>query len=155
MPSPHRDCSRRKAASEPLRLLAVAAAQDTPLTPRERTLQLLNRFTYGPRPGQVDQVLAQGPDKWLEQQLAPASIPDKTLDRRLADYPTLSLKPDQVLNIFPDRGAIQQIAEGKRPYPADPLEASVYEVAVSKLLAEQDEKKHPYVELTRPAEGCS
>src|ERR1700735_1972769 len=40
-----------------------------PLTPRERTLQLLNRFTFGPRPGEVDRVLALGSDKWLDQQL--------------------------------------------------------------------------------------
>ena len=48
----------------------------TPLTQRERALQLLDRFTFGPRPGEVDRVMATGADKWLEQQLNPDAIPN-------------------------------------------------------------------------------
>ena len=115
-----------------------------PLSQRERSVQMLNRFTYGSRPGDVEQVLAMGPDKWFEQQLNPASIPDPALDKRLNDYPTLRLSPEQILAIFPDRGVIQQVAEGKRPYPTDdPLLQSVYEVQVYKLLEEQDKTKNP------------
>ena len=103
-----------------------------PLNQLERSQQLLNRFTFGPRPGDLEQVLAMTPEKWFEQQLDPASIPDSALDKRLADYPTLSLQPDQALILFPDRGTIQQVAEGKRPYPTDPNLAAMYEVQVFK-----------------------
>ena len=120
---------------------APKAPVPLPLTPRERTLQLLNRFTFGPRPGELDQVLAQGPYVWFDQQLNPAAIPDKGLDKRLGDYPTLTLKPEQLLSIFPDRGVIQQVADGKRPYPTDPLQLSVLQVAVLKLHQEQDQRK--------------
>lgn len=114
-----------------------------PLTPRERAVQLLNRFTYGPRPGDVEKVVALGADKWFEQQLNPASINDSVLDKRLGDYPTLNLTTEQILAIFPDRGVIQQVVEGRKPYPADdPLLQSVYEVQVYKLLEEQDKAKH-------------
>ncbi len=54
-----------------------------PLTERERAQQILDRFTFGPRPGDVDRVLAMGADKWLEQQLNPNAIKDPVLDRRL------------------------------------------------------------------------
>src|SRR5580658_6788900 len=60
-----------------------------PLTDRERAIQLLNRFTFGPRPGEVERVLAQTPEAWFEQQLNPATINDDALNRRLNDYATI------------------------------------------------------------------
>jgi uncharacterized protein (DUF1800 family) len=104
----------------------------SPLTQEEKAQQLLNRFTFGPRPGDLQTILAQTPEKWFEQQLNPDTIPDAALDKRLADYPTLKLSPDQLLLLFPDRGIIRQVAEGKRPYPTDPLLAAAYQVQVYK-----------------------
>jgi uncharacterized protein (DUF1800 family) len=131
-------------SAAPIKLPKSKIPPTVPLTPRERAIQLLNRFTFGPRPGDIEQVVALGPDKWFEQQLNPASIPDPALDKRMGDFPTLRMSSDQILTIFPDRGVIQQVADGKRPYPIDdPLLQSVYEVQVSKLLAEQDKTKHP------------
>jgi uncharacterized protein (DUF1800 family) len=117
------------------------AAKPTPLTERERTQQLLNRFTFGPRPGDVEQVLAITPEKWLEQQLNPASIPDPILDKRLNEYTTLNLQPEQALQLFPDRFTISQVADGKRPYPSDPLLAAMYEVQTYKLNRDIDTHK--------------
>src|SRR6267154_3295946 len=99
---------------------AAKPAPLIPLNPQERAQQLLNRFTFGPRPGDLEQVLAVTPEKWFEQQLNPASVPDPILDKRLNDYPTLNLQPEQALQLFPDRGAIPQVAAGKRPYAPDP-----------------------------------
>ncbi len=123
-------------------------APNVPLTPRERATQILNRFTYGPRPGDVERVLAQGPDKWFDQQLNPAAIPDPAADRRLQDFPTLTLTAEQVSQIFPDRGIVEQVAQGRRPYPADPLLAAEYEAMVWKYNAEQQDKFHPAPQLT-------
>jgi hypothetical protein len=39
------------------------------LTDREAAVHLLSRFAYGPRPGDVDRLLAVGLDRWVEQQL--------------------------------------------------------------------------------------
>src|ERR1700754_5212797 len=112
-----------------------------PLTQQERAQQILNRFTFGPRPGDLEQVLAITPERWFEQQLNPAGIPDSALEKRLADYPTLNLQPDQALLVFPDRGTIQQIAEGKRPYPTDSNLAAMYEVQVYKFNRDLNAKK--------------
>jgi uncharacterized protein (DUF1800 family) len=113
----------------------------TPLNQRERALQLLDRFTFGARPGEVERVMALGADKWLEQQLNPDSIPNGVLDKRLADYPTLNMSPEQALKTFPDNGTIAATAEGRIPYTADPLLASVYEVQVYKWNLTRDRKK--------------
>src|SRR5258707_1265931 len=51
-----------------------------PLTPRERVVQLLDRFAFGPRPGEVDRVLQMGADRWLEQQMNPNAINDNALN---------------------------------------------------------------------------
>jgi len=54
-----------------------------PLNERERTQQMLNRFSFGARPGDVERVMTQRPDKWFEQQMQPDAIPDPLLDKRL------------------------------------------------------------------------
>ncbi len=124
------------------KLLPTRTASDLPLNQRDRAIQLLNRFTFGPRPGEVDRVLAIGPDKWFAAQLEPA------LDKRLQEYPTLPMTPEQALAVFPDRSMVSEVADGKRPYPTDPLLLSVYQVQVYKLLEERGNKLHPAPELT-------
>jgi len=129
----HSAVARPKAAAKTVAL--------TPLTPRERVVQLLDRFTFGPRPGEVDHVLAQGEDAWLNRQFNPGAIPDAALTRRLADYPTLAMTAQQAGMVFPDRAQIAPVATGKAPYPTDPLLKAVYEVQVFKWNQEQDRKK--------------
>ncbi len=133
--------AQKKATAKPKAPTVAKPAPLVPLTPQERAQQLLNRFTFGPRPGDVEQVVALTPEKWFEQQLNPASIPDPVLDKRLSEYQTLNMQPDQALMLFPDRFTLQQVAEGKRPYPADPLLASMYEVQVHKFNHDLDMKK--------------
>jgi uncharacterized protein (DUF1800 family) len=113
------------------------AAPLVPLNSRERAQQMLNRFTFGPRPGEVDRVAAMGADRWFEEQVQPETIPDKALDRRLQDFPTLTMTPDRALLQFPDRGEIERVAKGQVPYPADPALAAMYEVLVFK---QEDDK---------------
>ncbi len=121
-----------------------AAAKPAPLIPlnsQERAQQLLNRFTFGPRPGDLEKVLALTPEKWFEQQLNPASIPDPVADRRISDFTTLNLQPEQTLQLFPDKYTISQIADGRHPYPNDPLLIAMYEVQVYKLNKDIDTHK--------------
>jgi uncharacterized protein (DUF1800 family) len=138
------DAAQQRAAkafsAKPLPRPAAKAAVLTPLNPRDRAVQLLDRFTFGPRPGEVDRVLAMGTGKWLDQQLTPSSVPDGNLARRLNDLPTLAMTPQQAVTLFPTRNIIDQVSQGKRPYPTDPLLKAVYEVQVAKAEAEKDKK---------------
>jgi uncharacterized protein (DUF1800 family) len=131
----------QKKTTKPKAPAAAKPAPLSPLNPQERAQQLLNRFTFGPRPGDLQQVLAITPEKWFEQQLNPAGIPDPILDKRLNDYTTLNLQPDQALQLFPDRFTISQVADGKRPSPTDPLLAAMYEVQTYKLNRDIDTHK--------------
>jgi len=116
-------------------------AAPIPLTPRERVVQLLDRFAFGPKPGEIDRVLAMGADRWVEQQLNPNAINDNSLNKRLVDYPTLNMSTLQALTMFPDRPQVTAVADGKVPFPADPQLNAVYEVQVYKLDQERDHKK--------------
>jgi len=111
------------------------------LNEREHAIQLLNRFTFGPHPGDVDRILAQGADTWLEQQLNPSAINDDTLNKRLADYPTLTMPPAEALTTFPDRGTLQAVADEKVTPPTDPGLAAVYEVQLQKLFKDNISRK--------------
>jgi uncharacterized protein (DUF1800 family) len=126
----------------------VAKAKTAPLVrlnDHERAQQMLNRFTFGPRPGEVNRVAAMGGGQWFEQQLQPETIPDKALDRRLQDFPTLSMTPDRALLQLPDRGEIERVAKGQVPYPADPVLAAMYEVLVFK---QEDDKAKTKVDAS-------
>ncbi len=45
-------------------------------TPQARAAHVLNRLTFGPRPGEVDRVVALGIDRWIDAQLNPETIND-------------------------------------------------------------------------------
>ena len=51
----------------------------------QRVLHALNRFTFGPRPGDIAAVQAMGLKRWFEQQLNPSSIDDSALECAAGD----------------------------------------------------------------------
>jgi uncharacterized protein (DUF1800 family) len=108
-----------------------------PLTNEERAQQVLDRFTFGPRPGDVAAVTKIGWEAWFEQQLNPESIRETELDKRLAAYPLLLMTPSQVAMNFPDGGVIRQIDAGKLAMPQDPMLAGAYEVMLERYKRKQ------------------
>jgi uncharacterized protein (DUF1800 family) len=59
------------------------------LDDREKVIQALNRLSFGPRPGEVDQILNNGGwEAWAKSQLNPDAIDDSELDKQVATrYP--------------------------------------------------------------------
>jgi uncharacterized protein (DUF1800 family) len=51
------------------------------------------------------------------------------------------MSAEQASTVFPDRAQIDPVAQGKVPFPTDPLLNAVYEVQVYKWSAERDQKK--------------
>jgi uncharacterized protein (DUF1800 family) len=99
---------------------------------RARAIQALNRLTFGPRPGDVDRVLAIGVDKWIDQQLHPDSIDDHALEQRLAQFRTLKMSPEELAASFPPQTLIRQIADGKEKMPGDQARRAIYETQLIK-----------------------
>ena len=73
------------------------------LSEREAVIHLLNRFSFGYTPGQIDEVLQQGPEKWFEKQLQ-ASFPDDSLKIKLLQYDALTLSNAEIVNLYPRGG---------------------------------------------------
>ena len=99
---------------------------------RERAIHALNRLTFGPRPGDVDRVLAIGVDRWIEQQLAPEKIDDQVLEARLAPYRTLRMSAAEMVENFPPPQVLKAVSEGKIPMPRDPQLKAVYAAGIAR-----------------------
>ena len=104
---------------------------------QRRALHALNRLTFGPRPGDVQQVMAMGVEQWIDLQLHPEKIDDKALNARLEAFRTLHMSTREIAEDFPDGQEITQVRNGKRPMPSDPARRAVFQVQ----LARQEEKK--------------
>ncbi len=80
-------------------LLLTSVVQAKPVDPK--ILHVLNRLSYGIRPGDIDRVSAIGVDKYIQQQLNPENIHEPTnLTDRLAKLDTLNLSPVELFQQY-------------------------------------------------------
>jgi uncharacterized protein (DUF1800 family) len=75
------------------------------LTERQAASHLLNRFAFGPRPGEVDAVVKLGLDRWFERQLA-ADQPDAKAQADLRGLPALGMTTAEVFKTYPPAGMV-------------------------------------------------
>jgi uncharacterized protein (DUF1800 family) len=111
---------------------------------QERVLHALNRFTFGPRPGDVAAVQALGVKRWFEQQLNPSSIDDSALEVRLSMFPAMKMDQAEMERRYPSPQMLRQMIARNLPLPSDPVEHAIYadEIAFYKAAkAKQEEKK--------------
>ncbi len=80
--------------------LMLAFVALTGMSERQRALHALNRLGFGPRPGDVDKVLAIGVDAWIAKQLNPERIPDTVVTERLKSYPTLQMSDRDIVQKY-------------------------------------------------------
>lgn len=101
-----------------LALTGWSAAQSVPPLPyraaglneRQAARFLLQRLTFGPCPGEVDAVVAQGLESWLEAQLEGA-LPEEEVGSRLADLRCLTLRDGEERTAYVSRNRMMELAE--------------------------------------------
>lgn len=108
---------------------------------QERVLHALNRFTFGPRPGEVAQVEAMGLKKWFEQQLNPSSIDDSALDARLAMFPAMQISQTDLMERYPTPQRLRQIMRTGMPLPGDPVERAIYGDEIARIEAQKAKRE--------------
>ena len=79
------------------------------LTDRQAAAHLLNRFTFGARPGDIDEVLNIGLEKWFIEQLA-AKQNDDELNKMLSSYDAINLSNSEVIKLFPKNAQVLRLA---------------------------------------------
>ena len=81
---------------------APLVAQEAPENTSDQAavLHVLNRITFGPRPGDVEKVEKTGLHDFIEMQLHPESIDDSACDQEVAQYELLQMSGAELSNIF-------------------------------------------------------
>ncbi|MBA2248839.1 MAG: DUF1800 domain-containing protein [Chitinophagaceae bacterium] len=119
------------------------------LTERQAAAHLLSRFTFGATPGQVDEVVNMGLEKWFEQQLKGA-LPDDSVNSRLAGYDALKLSNSEIVARYPKPGQILKMAIADGTINKDSVNKSDKKEYREQLRAYMDQKGlKPEQELLR------
>lgn len=79
------------------------------LTREQAAAHLLNRFTFGPHPGETEQIMRMGLENWFREQLN-GNIPDDSLESLLAPYPVLLLSNAEIAAKYPKTGQVIRMA---------------------------------------------
>ena len=103
---------------------------DQKLSKDQQVLHVLNRLTFGPRPGDVDRVKRVGVERWIKQQLQPQLISeDPLLESKLRPLATLPLATWQIYETYQPA----QPVPVPQPAPRRPLEQLVSAEQFQKL----------------------
>jgi uncharacterized protein (DUF1800 family) len=87
----------------------------------QKILQALNRLTFGPRPGDVQDVKALGLKKWLNRQLHPEQIQETPLlTEKLKHMDTLTMSSTEMVSNYPTPQIAKAMIDGRIPFPTDP-----------------------------------
>ena len=119
------------------------------LTEQEAALHLLNRFTFGPRPGQVEEVVKQGLENWFLEQLQPAKD-NETVRVKLSSYSALTMPTDSIVNTYLQPAQLLRLAIAKGYIDKDSVDKTdrpAYREALKKL--QTDYGFRPLQELQR------
>ena len=108
---------------------------------QKQALHALDRLTFGPRPGDVQTVMAMGVDKWIDLQLYPDKIDDSAMQARLVNYRTLQMTSAEMLLQFPPNPMVKAVMDGKLAMPRDPYRHAVYTAAIDRINQQQQKKQ--------------
>ena len=67
----------------------------------QKIFHLLNRFGFGPKPGDIDKVRQMGIKRYFELQLRPETIKDPAVDAKLRALETLKMSSAELVQNFP------------------------------------------------------
>ena len=80
--------------------IVAMSSEPRELLPDEQVQQVLNRLSFGARPGDAERVRAMGVDKWIAMQLAPERIDDAAADQLVSQYQTLHESTSDLVETF-------------------------------------------------------
>ncbi|MGH9800843.1 MAG: DUF1800 domain-containing protein [Blastocatellia bacterium] len=88
-------------------------AASKPLSAEQKTIHLIDRITFGARPGDVERVMKLGWEKFLDEQLHPGRIADAAIEQKLKGIESIHLSNAELANYYPPPQVIQQALKSK------------------------------------------
>jgi uncharacterized protein (DUF1800 family) len=79
------------------------------LTEEQKVAHLLDRVTFGARPGDVERVMKLGWEKYLDEQLRPERISDQVAEQRLKNIESIHLSSAELAKNYPPPQVLQQV----------------------------------------------
>jgi len=109
---------------------------------------VLNRLSFGPRPGEMQQIEAMGVRKWIDLQLHPERIAENpVLEAKLRPLDTLDMSTATMLQHYPSPGMVKAMVEGRLPYPGDPDKRMMVDRLAARLQQKSDPDSKPEQDL--------
>ena len=94
----------------------------------QQILHVLNRLTFGPRPGDVEAVKKTGLKKWIDRQLHPEQmVESEALEARLAPLDSLRMTQAEAAAAYPPMQLIRAVVRGRQALPEDPVARAAVE----------------------------
>jgi uncharacterized protein (DUF1800 family) len=94
----------------------VSAPAVSRLTEQQKVLHLLDRITFGARPGEVERVNKIGWEKYLEEQMQPEKISDEAVAQKLQSLATLRMSDEQIVKMYdPPQEVIKELRDRFQP----------------------------------------
>ncbi|HVF96748.1 MAG TPA: DUF1800 domain-containing protein, partial [Flavisolibacter sp.] len=79
------------------------------LTDREAAAHLVSRFSFGVKPGEIDEAAKIGLEAWFEQQLS-ANFSDPKVEAAIAGYGSLKMSNEEIVKTYPKPGQVLKMA---------------------------------------------
>ena len=73
---------------------------------------MLNRFAFGPRPGEAENLADTGIERWLSEQLGPAQPPSAELSAALSPYAAAAQEPSALIESWLGEDALDEPMRG-------------------------------------------
>ena len=121
----------------------------------DRILHVLNRFTFGPRTGDLEAVRKMGLDQWFDEQLRPAAIDETDLAARLAQFPAMQWSMQDLFFRLPSNPIIRLAANGKVEIPQGGTLQAVYENQIYRIQARKEAQADKRSIAANPAPGLA
>ena len=90
-----------------LSAVSLARGADTPADTAE-IVHVLNRITFGPRPGDIDLVRKMGVEAFIQQQLHPETLDDSATEKEVGQLAILQMDPQQLASLYHDDKVVKK-----------------------------------------------
>ena len=127
------------------------------LTEEQKVAHLLDRVTFGGRPGDVERVMKLGWEKYLDEQLRPERISDQVAEQRLKNIESIHLSSAELARNYPPPQVLQQVLKERgielprQNQNAGPATKKDAKQSFKQLGREADRKKDDSMEDQAPA----